>query len=246
MDCGRFQEFLAGYLESSLEIEEYREMQEHARNCRDCRQLVAAACGTVDYLQEEDARLLRVSILERTTGLPCAAARRALKHRRRIPMPPIEATLVALHLHRCAQCSEYASRPTLFADGFAGLLLLPHFARAASYLAAVALIAFLAAWSSLFAGRIDVTDTLRSASIPLRVTIAGMARTAIGNGSDLLQSLGASFEGRMENRERAVRQDLAVRWRQSQDWLGGNLGTMARSRNKALSVLQKFWISVLG
>jgi hypothetical protein len=74
MNCSQIEEWLSPYLESSLSVDETRQVEEHLKGCRQCADLleemrsVAALCQSYPTLELEPDFLER--ILLRTSGRP--------------------------------------------------------------------------------------------------------------------------------------------------------------------------------
>jgi hypothetical protein len=106
MDCREFAERLDEILGRSLRDHERQSVDEHLRDCADCRRLLEAldGVGEPDGVPPD----LAASILERTVGSACGSARDRLCAHVDGESGPVDKELVGLHLAACGDCAALA------------------------------------------------------------------------------------------------------------------------------------------
>jgi predicted anti-sigma-YlaC factor YlaD len=108
MDCRSFLDRLEALLDETLGGDARRAVEEHLRECADCRQLLELARSEPDGAAVEPPADLAGSILERTSGPACNGARDRLCDYVDGALPEIDAELVRLHLDGCESCEGLA------------------------------------------------------------------------------------------------------------------------------------------
>jgi predicted anti-sigma-YlaC factor YlaD len=108
VDCQVFGARLTAYVANRLTAGERLAADEHLRACAACRALVALArLEPRDCAVEPPGDLLE-SVLGRTSGSACAAARDRLAERVAEPLEAGDERLVLGHVERCADCAALA------------------------------------------------------------------------------------------------------------------------------------------
>ncbi len=122
MDCRDFDRLLDTLLEGHCAQDDWQHAQAHLAACARCGRLFDALAGRGASLHRADEDSLTASILARTSGAACAAARDRLCDYGDGRLNAFDGELIAAHLGRCEACSRLAH-----ASALAGFLL-PSFA----------------------------------------------------------------------------------------------------------------------
>lgn len=113
MDCRAFVDCLADLVQGTLRVETRREAEDHARSCSRCGDLLAAWTAPLPEsgrtAREEAGSDFTRSVLARTSGSSCSAARDLLPGYADGDLEAVDTDLVRAHLHDCAACREVAS-----------------------------------------------------------------------------------------------------------------------------------------
>jgi len=124
MDCTRFDQRLDALLEGSCTAAEWQKAETHARACPRCRSLLDAMAGRGNAQDEAAAEALAETVLARTSGAACDAARGRLADLVDGELAGIDRELVEGHLARCEPCAALAdamAQATALLPGFAEL-----------------------------------------------------------------------------------------------------------------------------
>lgn len=105
MNCTTFIERIEALLAGRLSGAEKRVVEAHARRCADCGGLLKALTAVEGGEQAHPPVDLAETVLERTSGSPCASARRALCDRLEGQPGETDAELLRGHLDHCTACA---------------------------------------------------------------------------------------------------------------------------------------------
>lgn len=108
MNCDDFDRLLGALLDGTCEPSEWRQAQPHVTTCARCRRLHDALSGRADTLDEAAHEALTASIVARTSGGTCAAARDRLCEHVDGALAGFDRDLVEGHLTRCPECAALA------------------------------------------------------------------------------------------------------------------------------------------
>ena len=109
MDCRDFDRLLGALLDGACTPDEWRRAEAHLAGCVRCRRLHEALSGRADTLDDAAHEALTASIIARTSGSSCDAARDRLCDFVDGALPSFDRGLVADHLARCPECAALTS-----------------------------------------------------------------------------------------------------------------------------------------
>ena len=109
MSCDRFTDRLDGLLAGTLPAEEQAWAAAHAAGCRKCGEAYALLGEASRRQPVEVPGELMDTVLSRTSGQPCEAARARLGDLLDGVLDPVDRQLVEAHLHHCADCAALAA-----------------------------------------------------------------------------------------------------------------------------------------
>ncbi len=108
MDCRDFDRLLDALLEGRCAPDDWRRADAHRAACRRCGGLFEALAGRAAPLRAPDDEALTASILARTIGTACAAARPRLCDLVDGRLDAFDRELIDSHLARCQPCRRLA------------------------------------------------------------------------------------------------------------------------------------------
>ena len=124
MNCQAFDHVLDRLLDGACTPAEWREAEAHVAGCARCRRAFDALAGRGETLGEPDGASLTASVLARTSGGGCDAARDRLCAFVDESLELLDRQLVGDHLAHCQACSALAdavARSTAILPSFAEL-----------------------------------------------------------------------------------------------------------------------------
>ncbi len=116
MNCVRFADILADFLENTLSAEDLAAALDHVERCSECRNLLEIARGGVDILPAHVRKDFSNSVLARTSGSACSRVETALWAFVERGLVSDEADLIAMHLEHCPACSSMAAATALLQE----------------------------------------------------------------------------------------------------------------------------------
>ena len=106
IDCRSFEDRLERLMSGRLNPNERRAAEEHMATCSRCEELYGLTREELGSLSTPPPVDLVESILERTSGSPCARASELLCDLVDRALPTVDGQLVRLHLESCPRCSH--------------------------------------------------------------------------------------------------------------------------------------------
>lgn len=107
MNCRDVEERLDACVEGTLTDEECAALEKHVDSCSECRRLLAAARGEIEF-PAKDRREFTESVLGRTAGASCVRARELLCDHVDGHLGFGDSELVRGHLDQCKACADLA------------------------------------------------------------------------------------------------------------------------------------------
>ncbi len=121
MDCRGFDDRLDALLDGGLAAGERATFEAHAAGCPRCGKLLSLLSAELDVDQVEAPEGLAETVLERTSGAPCARAQELACDLADGVLDPADAELARLHLDRCPECGPIARALARLREDLPGL-----------------------------------------------------------------------------------------------------------------------------
>ncbi len=116
MNCTRFGDLLADFLDQSLSVEDSAAAHDHLSRCLECRTLLQIVRDGVNILPMEEPEQFSDLVLARTSGAACPRVESCLWDFVAGEQASDEMDLVIMHLRHCPACKSMAAKMGLLRE----------------------------------------------------------------------------------------------------------------------------------